>query len=289
MKFWQNLCWTEPEQIVEVCEYIEECGLDGVFVADHGLCPKEITSPYPYTEDGKAPLTAYSFYPDAWVTLSMIAARTERLLLSIAVYILPLRNPFEVAKSSGTLMLLSNNRLWLGVGLGWMREEFEQFGVNFKTRGKRCDEMLEILPKLWRDDFASYQGEFFNFTDMKLTPAPKQRPPIIVGGHSDAALHRAARYGDGWLNTGNSPDEVVPLMRKLDELLKQYGRESEPFEKIVALSEDLNVDTLKRLEEQGMTSCMLYPFTFSVSETSTLESKKFYLEKLVETIIEPMS
>jgi alkanesulfonate monooxygenase SsuD/methylene tetrahydromethanopterin reductase-like flavin-dependent oxidoreductase (luciferase family) len=168
--------------------------------------------------------------------------------------VLPLRNPIEVAKAAGTLARLSNNRIILGVGSGWMKEEFEVYGVDFKTRGKRMNEMIDVMRKLWAGGYVEHHGEFFDFPPLQLSPAPDQLVPVYVGGSSDLALKRAARTGQGWIGTGHDVDEVPGILHKLKEFRCEYGRDKESFETVIPVNQLHKVDEVKKLEELGMTS-----------------------------------
>src|SRR5579862_3501409 len=217
MKFWQMLTWMEPEQILEVSRFAEEVGFAGVMLGDHGVFPREVRTRYPYSADGKPPMAPDSWYPDCWATIGAISAVTRRLCFSVAVYVLPLRNVFEVARASGTLAILSSNRFILGVGTGWMKEEFDIYGVDFHSRGKRFDEMLDALEKLWAGGMAEYHGQQVDFPALQISPAPSQPVPVYFGGASPRALRRAATRGQGWIGAGNTPEEVPAILAELKQ------------------------------------------------------------------------
>ena len=285
MKFWQAVPWMEPEQLCAVAQFAEELGFEGILNADHGVFPQHVKAPYPYSADGKPPMTPDSPYPDCWVSLAFMAAVTKRLRFSTSVYVLPLRNPFEVARATGTLALLSDNRFALGIGAGWMQDEFDIYGVEFRSRGKRMDEMIDVLRKLWVDGMAEHHGEYFDFEPLQIAPAPKRSVPIIVGGANAAALKRAAYRGDGWIGAGNTPEEVPAILAELKRLRVEAGRDQLPFETIIGLKSAPDVDTFKRLEEHGMTSGVNYPFLYSLGKQSTLDQKKKVMEQFAENII----
>ncbi|MCP5043228.1 MAG: LLM class flavin-dependent oxidoreductase, partial [bacterium] len=197
----------------------------------------------------------------------------------------PLRNPIEVAKSTSTLGVLSNDRFALGIGAGWMKEEFETMGVDFKTRGKRLDEMLEVLHKLWSGDVVEHHGEHFDFRPLSMCPVPAGGVPVWVGGISGLALRRAARLGDGWLGSGQTPDEAVELLGKITALRKEYGRENEPFESIIPLVTPPTPDDLKRIEDAGATGTVSYPFPYTIGPGTTLDQKRAYLEGFANSVM----
>lgn len=289
MKFWQMVPYMELEQLTEVARIAEEVGFEGVMGADHALYPRDLQTPYPYSEDGKLFIDEETAFPDPWVTTAAMASVTTRLKFSTCIYILPLRNPLEVAKATSTLSLMSNERFILGAGAGWMKEEFQAFGVDFGSRGRRMNEAIDVLRALWGDDWVDHQGEFFNYDGIKLSPRPRQAIPIYTGGSSAAALRRAARLADGWIGHGNDPDEVPGLMDKLRELRREYGREGQDFETVIALTTPPDADTFRRLEEVGMTSGVSYPFHFTIGASSSLGEKRRYMEQFSEQFIQKLA
>ena len=178
MKFWQSLSFTEPDQLIELAKIGEEVGFHGVMLSDHLFFPETVTSSYPYSADGAPVFSPDTPFPDPFVTIGAMAAATTTLQFSLLVYILPLRNPFEVAKATSTLAVLSGDRFAMGCGAGWMKEEFEQLGIDFHTRGKRLDEMIEVLRTLWKGGMQSHRGRFFDFEPMQMSPAPQRQVPI---------------------------------------------------------------------------------------------------------------
>ncbi|MBK6288913.1 MAG: TIGR03619 family F420-dependent LLM class oxidoreductase [Gammaproteobacteria bacterium] len=285
MKFWQAVTWMEPEQLVGVARFAEELGFEGIFNGDHGVYPQRVRAPYPYSADGKPPMTPDSDYPDCWVSIAFMAAATTRLRFTTSVYVLPLRNPFEVARATGTLSLLSNERFVLGIGAGWMKDEFDIYGVDFHTRGKRLDEMVVVLRKLWTGGMVEHHGRFFDFEPLQIAPAPRCPVPIYTGGGSAIALRRAAYTADGWIGAGNTAEEVPGILAELGRLRTEAGRSDLPFETIIGLKTPLDRDTLQSLGEQGMSACVNYPFQFSLGRRSTLEQKKRVMEDFAEKMI----
>ena len=288
MKFWQMLHWVEPDQLLPLARLAEELGFEGVMLGDHAVYPDVVNTVYPYSPDGKPPMTHASPYPDCWVALGMMAAETSRLKLSVSVYVLPLRNPIEVAKATGTLAVMSNNRVVLGAGSGWMKEEFDAYGVDFSRRGKRLDECIEITRKIWTGDMVSHHGSEFQFDACRVLPAPTQPVPIYLGGASAPALRRTAEKADGWIGNGSDPDEVPALMAKLHELRRAAGRDHLPFETVVGLTRPVDVDALKRLRDAGMTAGCSAPFMFSLGPASSLDDKRRAMEKFASDYICPL-
>ncbi|UCE85189.1 MAG: LLM class F420-dependent oxidoreductase [Deltaproteobacteria bacterium] len=287
MRFWQAVSLTEPDQLLEIARGAEEAGFHGVLLSDHLFFPEKLASKYPYTADGVPGFDAHTPWPEPWTTIAAMAAVTRRLHFATMVYILPLRNPLEVAKATGTVAVLSGNRLALGAGAGWMKEEFDALGVDFRTRGKRFDEMIEVLRTLWRGGMADHHGAFFDFDRIQMSPAPTRPIPIYIGGTSGAALRRAARLGDGWIGPGNDPAEVPGILERLSTLRREAGRASQPFETIVPLAGAFDPDTLRRLEGQGMTATIHYPFAYVLGPSSTLDEKRAAMRRFAEEVIAP--
>jgi probable F420-dependent oxidoreductase len=263
VKFWQSLAFMEPDQLTEIAPVVEEVGFHGVLLSDHLFHPDTIEPAYPYSPDGKAPFTPDTPFPEPWCTICAMAAVTRRLYFCTNIFILPLRNPLEVAKAVSTAAVLSDNRVVVGAGVGWAKEEFDPVAQDFHTRGRRFDEMVEVMRKLWQGGMVEHQGEYYAFDRLQMTPAPSRPVPIYIGGHSGPALRRAARLGDGWIGAGYAPEEVSGFMGRLKELRKQAGRGHLPFEFVVPVSVPPDVDLFRRLEDEGVTSLVsyLYPRT----------------------------
>ena len=277
--------YVETEQLLDVAKLAEELGFEGVMGSDHALFPRSLESRYPYSADGAPPITGDTIYPDPWVSTAAMAAVTTTLKFSTSVYILPLRNPIEVAKATGTLSLLSGGRFILGAGVGWMKEEFDACGVDFSTRGRRMDETIDVLHKLWGNDWVDHRGEFFHYDGIKLSPSPGQSVPIFTGGSSKPALRRAARVGQGWIGNGNHPDEVPSLLQQLQGYREEYGRDTLPFETVIGLTTPPDLDTFKRLRDQGMTAGVNYPFSLIFGRDSSLDEKRRVMEQFAESFI----
>ncbi|MFQ5514878.1 MAG: LLM class F420-dependent oxidoreductase [Myxococcota bacterium] len=288
MQFWQFLPFMEVEQLNGIAHIAEEVGFEGVLLGDHAIFPEQLSSRYPYTPDGKPGFGPGTDWPDPWVAISSMAAVTQRLRFGTAVYILPLRDPFTVARSVATASRLSGGRVTLGTGAGWMREEFRLFGVDFARRGRRYDEMICVLRKLWQGGMVEHHGEFFEFASLEVTPTPSAPIPIYVGGNSPAALRRAAHLGDGWISAGSLPEEIPGVVERLRILRREAGREVEPFEIFVALGAAPDADLFRRVEDQGVTAIVHWPFSYWLGPRSALEQKRAGLEKYAESYIVPL-
>jgi probable F420-dependent oxidoreductase len=286
MKFWQSIAFTEADQLIEVAKICEEVGFDGVMISDHLLHFEQLQSRYPYTADGKPPsFSAQTVWPECWSIIAALAAVTKRIRFVTNVYILPLRNPLEVAKAVASVASFCDGRVILGAGAGWMQEEFDVLGVDFHTRGKRFDECIAVLRQLWTGTMVEHHGKFFDFPRVQMCPVPRQPIPIYIGGMSAAALRRAAQLGDGWLGAGQTPEEAISTLKQLDQLRTEAGRGKEPFDAVVPLKGPLELDALKCLQDAGVGGTVSYPFAFTIGPTSTLEAKRAYLERYADTII----
>lgn len=210
----------------------ERLGLHSAMVADHIVFPVESQSVYPYTVDGRHPSAGDAL--ETFSILGVVAGATERLRLVTSVLVLPYRNPVLTAKMAASLDVLSGGRVTLGVGAGWLKEEFDALGSPaFEARGAVTDEWIAIFKQLWSQSPASFDGRFYRYTDIRCEPFPAQRPhpPIWVGGHSRAALRRTARHGDGWHPVGGiaasplPPQEMQTHLDTLKRLTEAEGRD----------------------------------------------------------------
>jgi probable F420-dependent oxidoreductase len=214
-----------------IAEKAEEVGLDALWASDHLIIPKQMVSRYPSAKDGQFPDSWKTSYFQPFSVLNYLAAKTERVRLGTSVLVLPMRNPIEVATQVAEMDQLSNGRVNFGVGVGWFAEEFEALGYSFRERGARTNEGLEICKALWSEGPATFQGRFYSFEDAHVGPKPVQRPhpPIYIGGSTDAALKRVAKYGDAWHPLKPTPEQILEIKPRLDALLEAEGRTGEGF------------------------------------------------------------
>jgi probable F420-dependent oxidoreductase len=216
------------EMLLAVAEAAERLGFDSVFAAHHVALPYERESEYPYKRSGtEVAMSPGMQWLDPLVTLSVVAGVTERIGLGTSVLVLPYRNPVNLAAEAASLDVLSGGRLILGVGAGWMREEFETLGLDPAERGARTDEYIEVMRTLWTEDPASFDGRFVHFdgTVLAMRPRTAGGPPVWVGGNTDAGMRRALRYGDGWHGFEVYPEELPDVHERLDRLGGEVGRD----------------------------------------------------------------
>lgn len=255
MNFAQALIGLPADQYVTVGRAAETAGFDTVALSDHVFYPRDLASPYPYTPDGKPQYDPTWDFPDPWVTVAAIAAATTRLNFLTNVFVLPARNPLIVAKAVGTAAALSGGRVALGVGAGWMREEFDALQQPFERRGKRMDEAVEVLRAVWSGGFVEHHGEHFDFGAIDMRPAPPNPIPILVGGHSERALARAARL-DGWIGVNYDLDTLEAHCRRLAELRDEAGTSDRPFEIVASPLAVPSFEVVERLRGLGVTTLL---------------------------------
>lgn len=209
---------TDPGPARDLVQAAEEAGFESVWTVEHVIWPHQYDSTYPYHPSGKMPGNPAIPIPDPLIWLTWAAAVTSTIRLATGVVILPQRNPVVLAKETATLDHLSGGRMILGVGVGWLQEEFDALGVPWEHRGRRTNEMIEAMRVLWSDESAGYRGEFISFDDVALNPKPAaQRIPIVVGGGSRAAARRAARLGDGFYPGPSNLDDLASVVESLSE------------------------------------------------------------------------
>lgn len=286
MQFWSGTPFMKTSEILPVARMLDEAGYDGMVCADHLIYPRNLASPYPDHPSGKPPWPPETAWPDCWVQIGAMAAVTTRLRFSNAVYIAPARPLLEVAKQVATAAVLSQDRVSLAVGVGWMREEYELLGQDFATRGKRLNEMIPALRAMWAGGWVSWSGEHYHVPEMMIEPHPSAPVPILCGGESDAALRRAAKLCDGWVGYAYGWDEAANYARKLTELRREYGRDTEPFEIMLALMEPPTPDLYKRAEEIGITAVMCSPWGGVDTSGTDVERYREPIERFAENIIE---
>jgi probable F420-dependent oxidoreductase len=262
MKFCCGLSFVHPGVFIEAAKAAEESGWDGIILSDHVVNPDKIEARYPYNEDGSRMWNHSTPWPDVWVATAAMAAVTSRIEFMQSVYVLPMRDPFSVAKALGTAAIMSNYRVCLGLGLGWMRDEFEILGHSFARRGARTDEMVEVMRKLWTGQLVDHHGEFYDFEPLSMSPAVEGEIPIIVGGISDAAMRRVARVGDGWAPAFLSIDGVREGLAKIREMQTDYGREGHPIRVYTSCVDAVDIDGYRRMRDAGVTHMQTTPWLF---------------------------
>jgi probable F420-dependent oxidoreductase len=284
MRFCYSATFSQPSELVALAKAGDEHGWDTLSVSDHLINPVTTRSPYPYTKDGQRRWEMGTPWPDPWVTIGHLAAVTTRLRFLTTVYILPARMPIHVAKQVGTAAVLSDNRVGLGIGMGWMEEEFEAMGTPFKQRGKRADEMLDVMRQLWTGEVVEHHGEHFDVPPLEMLPAPTEPVPVYVGGVSDIALRRAAR-NDGWVSDLHTIEELTAIRAKLDGYRKEYGRDHLPFSVFGSAKDAWDLDGYRRAAEAGVTHLVTMPWYFYAGADADLAGKVDGIKRFSEDVI----
>ncbi len=233
--FANTMEFTNPAPAVELAQAAEAAGFDSLWTVEHVIYPDAYESAYPYAADGKMPATAATPIPDPLIWLAYLASATSTIRLATGILILPERNPLVLAKEVATLDHLSGGRVDLGIGVGWLREEFDALGIPWERRGARTDDYLEAMAALWAGDHADHDGEFASFSNVSSNPKPPNgRTRIVVGGHSKAAARRAGRYGDGFFPGKGSPEELTELFDVARQTASDAGRDPNAIEMTAA-------------------------------------------------------
>ena len=223
---------TDPSSALEIARVAEEVGFESVWGGEHVIFPSTIESPYPYSKDGKVPATPDTSIPDPLIWLAYVAAAAPTLRLGTCILILPQRNPLVLGKELATLDHLSGGRVELGIGVGWLKEEFEAIGVPWEHRGARNDEYVEALRALWAGPHAEYHGDFVSFDPVTCTPSPPQGAdlPILVGGDTGVAIRRAATLADGYLPGEGDAERLRDLIARVRIECESHDRDPKDIE-----------------------------------------------------------
>jgi probable F420-dependent oxidoreductase len=243
MKFGLRYCnigrYIDPSKAVELAQAGEEAGFESAWTIEHTVVPDGYQSHYPYSADGKMPGGTDDFpIPDPLIWMAYIAAATSRINLGTAILILPQHNPVITAKQVATLDHVSGGRILLGIGVGWMKEEFDAIGASFHDRGKRADEYVAAMRELWSSERPTFHGDFVHFDAAFCKPQPVNKSiPIIVGGDSRVAARRAGRLGDGYFPARGAPFDFIDLARRTAE---EHGRDPDALEITTSVPDDLS-------------------------------------------------
>ena len=256
----------DPQAALELCRHAEALGFESVWGGEHVIRPRHIDSPYPYTEDGQMPGEEDTPIPDPLIWLAYVAAAAPTVRLGTCILILPQRNPLVLAKELATLDHLSGGRVELGIGVGWMEEEFRALGIPWERRGARTDEYLAAMRALWAGPDAEYHGTFVDFDPATCSPRPVRGSiPILVGGDTPAAVRRAARLADGYFPGTTDAGELQRLIGELAKQANAAGREPEAIEVSAIFGAQMMdpVAGAKQLSEIGVARAMVPAFFFA--------------------------
>lgn len=284
MKFVVSAAFNDPDHLIDLAVCAEECGFEAMAFPDHVVHPERLDTPYPYTADGSRRWPAFTPWVDPWVAIAACAAVTERLRFTNNVFVLAMRNPFLAAKAISTAAVLSRGRVTLTLGVGWSNVEYRLMGQDFHTRGRRTDEMIEVLRLLWTGEMVSHAGRDYRFEALEMNPVPPGRIPIWVGGISDAALRRAARQ-DGWLSDLQTSGEITDCIARLRRYRGELGRGDAPFDVMASASDAFTLDGYRRLIDAGVTHVLTLPWIFSHGDTRLLAEKRDGMRRFADEVI----
>ncbi len=266
----------QPEGLVHLAQTAERVGFESLWTVEHVVVPKGYQSQYPYSRDGRMPGADDAPIPDPLIWLAYAAAVTTKIRLATGIIILPQRHPFYIAKEAATLDVLSRGRLVLGVGIGWLEEEFKAVGVPFETRASRTEETIDAMRALWSKGACEHHGKHYAWPSVESNPKPVQaRIPIVIGGHTKSAARRAARVGDGFFPA--RADTLAECLVELATECARVGRNPSEIEITTGCAPKL--DEIKRLEDMGVRRITFGPPGFSREDVTA------GLEKLGNEII----
>lgn len=288
MKFVLSSSFCPLKELRELAIAADESGWEAMSFSDHVVNPETLSHDYPYTEDGERRWQPFTDWPDPWVMIAALAAVTENLKFTNNIFVLPMRNPFLVAKAISTAAIVSDNRVIPAIGVGWSKDEFGFLQQDFHTRGKRADEILEILPLLWSGEMVSYEGQFYQFPRLEMNPAPSELPPIWVGGISKAAMRRAARH-DGWVSDLQTSDEIIDSVKLIRRYREEQGFDPEQFSVMATPSDAFTPDAYRKLEDNGITHILTQPWPFYHGNTDDPVKKRDGVLRYAQDIIAKMA
>src|SRR5690242_7405386 len=278
---------TEPSFYAPLACAAEEAGYHSMVVPDSICYPRHSASVYPFNPDGSREFLEDKPFLEPFSLIPALGAVTTRLRFVTFVLKLPVRNPVLVAKQATSTAVLTGNRLALGVGISPWREDYEVTGVPWAHRGQRMDEELRIIRGLSAGGYFEYHCTVFDLPPVKINPVPSEPLPILIGGHGDAALRRAARDGDGWLHGGGDPADLPGLLARLARFRAEEGTESRPFEVHVISADAYTLDGVRRLEDQGVTDLIVgfrWPY-ITGPDREPLADKLTHLRHYADTIL----
>jgi probable F420-dependent oxidoreductase len=271
MRFYVSSAFVDTGEIVEIAKAADELGYEGIAIADHVVNLETLSTPYPYTDDGQRRWQPFTDWPDPWVLVGALSQATARLKFVTTVYIPAMRDPYWAAKAIGTAACLSEGRVELGVGVGWCEEEFALLGQPFAKRGKRTDEMLELMKALWQPGWTEFDGEFYRTPRLEMMPTPP-RIPIYAGGLSDVALRRAAR-NDGWIGDLIGLDQAIASVQRIGEIRSAAGLGMDGFTVITPLVDAFLPEHFERAAAAGISAVLTMPWMYYSGPSASLAEK----------------
>jgi probable F420-dependent oxidoreductase len=248
-----NIGITDPAMLIGTAQQAEALGYESLWTFEHVIVPVEYESKYPYNKSGNMGAAPETPFVDPLIALTAIAMHTQTIRLGTGVNILSQTNPLLLAKQAASIDTLSKGRLMLGLGIGWLQEEFIAMGVPFEKRGARFDDYVQAMRKVWSGDVVEHQSEFLSWTNFKSHPTPVQSPlPIIIGGNKGKIFERIARYGNGWFVPGTDVEEIKGMLEQLRQTCARVGRDYSELEITVMWPGRGGAEALAALEVLGV-------------------------------------
>jgi probable F420-dependent oxidoreductase len=257
MRFSYQLGMCDPDHYLPLARAAEEAGYDGIAVSDSICYPQEASSEYPYNKDGSREFLETVPFVESLISVAAMAAVTERIRFSTFVYKLAVRQVAVVAKQVNGIQVLSGNRFDFGIGISPWEEDFAVCDVPWEKRGKRFDEQIEILRGLETGEFFGFKGEVLNMPANKMTPVPSAPTPLLIGGHAEPALKRAARVGDGWMCAGADLQQLEAYIDRINQLREEYGTRDKPFNVFTTGQDAFTPEGIEKLESIGVTDVII--------------------------------
>lgn len=286
MKYTVGVAMTPLEELPALAQTAEECGFDSIALPDSLFYMEKQAADYPYTPDGSRMWDENTPWVDPLIAAAAMGAVTSKIEFYTQVLKLGSRNPVLLARQVGSVANLTGNRFGFGVGIGWAPEEFEWCGAPYKRRGKRVDEMIDVIKLILGGGMVEYHGEFFDFDRLQMSPAPSEPVPFYIGGHTDVALRRAARVGDGWTSAMIKFDDLVQVISRLRELRAEAGKENDAFEIQTVCIDRFGKDGYAELEQAGVTDIITVPWVFDgIGFDGPLEAKQESMRKFADHYI----
>jgi probable F420-dependent oxidoreductase len=289
MQFAYHATMSPSEQYEPLAIAAEEAGFDTFTFPDSICYPEEGSDVYPYNDDGTRDFLDGVPFIEPFVIIPYLAAITKKLRFTTSVYKLAVHQPVGVAKQLSSLAVMTNNRFGFGVGISPWPEDFMAMQIAWEKRGKRMDEMMEIINGLMSGEYFGYQGEIFQLEPIKLCPVPTEKVPLLVGGHAKPALRRAARLGDGWISAGSTVEELKSMIDIIESFRREYGREHLPFEYQAMTAEAYSLEGLQNLADIGVTEVIVAfrnPYD-GTPDTQTLDEKVAMINWYADNVITP--
>lgn len=286
MRFSLQVGMCDPGHYFPLAKAAEEAGFDGLTIPDSICYPQEASSKYPYNADGSREFLESVPFVESLIAVAAMAAVTERIRFSTFVYKLAVRQAAVVAKQVQGIQALSGNRFDFGIGISPWAEDFAVCGVPWEKRGKRFDEQIAILRGLESGEFFGHQGEMLQMPANKMCPAPTAPTPLLIGGHAEPALKRAAKLGDGWMCAGADMEELQRYLNRIADLRKEYGTQDQPFRIFTTGQNAFTEAGIEELEQIGVTDVVIgFRNLYAMEADKTLEEKIGMLQWYASTFI----